>query len=78
MDKEKYANIPERKLTRLSRSNSKVSVIHKRASKNLPDNFFEKILDLELKLKREFTIETLQELVNLYSVIIIKISYRWL
>jgi hypothetical protein len=40
----------------------------KKLTKNLPENFFEKVLDLELKLKREFTMDTLQELVNLYSV----------
>ena len=78
MDKEREGNTPELKLTRPSRRYSKDCVINKKISKNLPENFFEKILDLELKLKREFTIETLQELVNLYSVMIIKISYRWL
>jgi hypothetical protein len=44
--------------------------------KQLPDNFFEKVLDLELHLKREFSMNTLQELVNLYSVIIIKLNNK--
>lgn len=34
----------------------------------LPKNFFEKILDLELKIKRDFKIERLRDLVHLYSV----------
>jgi hypothetical protein len=41
----------------------------KRVSKNLPDNFFEKVLDLELKLKRSFNLNYLQQLVSYYSVI---------
>lgn len=38
--------------------------------KTLPENFFEKVLDYELNLKRSFTMNTLQELVNLYSTAI--------
>jgi hypothetical protein len=45
-------------------------MLGKKVVKSLPDNFFEKILDLELKLKRDFQIHVLQELVNLYSVYI--------
>jgi hypothetical protein len=44
-------------------------ILGKRIPKSLPCNFFEQIIDLELKLKREFTMDTLKELVNLYSVI---------
>jgi hypothetical protein len=52
-------------------------MLGKKVVKTLPENFFEKILDLELKLKRDFQIHTLQELVNQYSVIINNIdSYR--
>lgn len=36
--------------------------------KKLPDNFFEKVLDLELKLKRSFNLNHLQQLVSYYSV----------
>ena len=36
--------------------------------KRLPDNFFEKVLDLELKLKRSFNLNHLQQLVSYYSV----------
>jgi hypothetical protein len=36
--------------------------------RKLPLNFFENILDLEFLLKKEFSIEKLNELVNLYSV----------
>ena len=36
--------------------------------RKLPVNFFENILDLELILKREFSMEKLNELVNIYSV----------
>ncbi len=42
--------------------------VKRKNSKTLPDNFFENVLDLELRLKREFTMESLQEIVNLYSV----------
>ena len=45
-------------------------MLGKKVVKSLPENFFEKILDLELKLKREFQINILQELVSLYSVTI--------
>jgi hypothetical protein len=40
----------------------------KKPSKKLPDNFFEKVLDLELKLKRSFNLTHLQQLVSYYSV----------
>jgi hypothetical protein len=49
-------------------------MLGKKVVKSLPENFFEKILDLELKLKRDFQIHILQELVSLYSVIIINID----
>jgi hypothetical protein len=58
-----------RKFSRPSRTYSKDSVISRKASKCvLPENFYEKILDLELKINREFQMDTLQELVNLYTV----------
>ncbi len=41
---------------------------NRKGSKFLPMNFFEKVLELDMRLKREFTMESLQELVNLYSV----------
>jgi len=40
----------------------------KRLCRKLPDNFFEKVVEEELTLKRHFTIESLQSLVDLYSV----------
>jgi hypothetical protein len=40
----------------------------KKVKKKLPENFFEQILDLELKLKRDFNMDTLQSLVDSYSV----------
>ncbi len=40
----------------------------KRTTKSLPSNFFEKVLELEIKLKRAFNMAVLQELVNYYSV----------
>ncbi len=40
----------------------------KKIKKKLPENFFEQILDLELKLKRDFNMDTLQSLVDSYSV----------
>ena len=41
----------------------------KKTTKSLPPNFFEKVLELEIKLKRGFNMQVLQELVNYYSVI---------
>lgn len=46
----------------------------KKIIKFLPENFFEKVLDLELKLKRDFHLSILEELVNLYSVKLIFIQ----
>jgi len=43
-------------------------MLGKKCVKKLPDNFFEKVLDLELKLKRNFNLKILQELVSYYSV----------
>ncbi len=43
-------------------------MLGKKTVKSLPDNFFEKVLELEIKLKKGFNINTLQELVNYYSV----------
>jgi hypothetical protein len=43
-------------------------MLGKKVVKSLPEGFFEKVLDLELKLKREFQMQTLQELVSFYSV----------
>jgi len=43
-------------------------MLGKKTVKKLPDNFFEKVLDLELKLKRNFSLKILQELVSFYSV----------
>jgi hypothetical protein len=40
----------------------------KKTTKTLPPNFFEKVLELEIKLKRGFNMQVLQELVNYYSV----------
>lgn len=37
-------------------------------NKKLPDNFFENVLDLEFKIRKNFSLTTLQEIINLYSV----------
>ena len=42
----------------------------KKSIKSLPDNFFEKILDAEMKLKTGFSNEVLQELINYYTIAI--------
>ena len=36
--------------------------------KSLPDNFFEKVMDLQLHIKRDFSQAVLQELVGMYTV----------
>jgi hypothetical protein len=43
-------------------------MLGRKTVKSLPDNFFERVLELEIKLKRGFNMEVLQELVNNYSV----------
>lgn len=45
-------------------------MLGKKPVKTLPENFFDKVLDYELKLKREFNIVVLQELIQLYSTAI--------
>jgi len=37
--------------------------------KELPENFFQRVLELELMIKKEFKMHLLQELTYLYSVI---------
>ncbi len=44
------------------------SVIGKRDVLKPPKDFFEKVLDLELKLKRRFDIKVVQQLVKYYTV----------
>lgn len=40
-------------------------------TQSLPSDFFEKVIDLELKLAQEFNISTVQELSNLFMVKIV-------
>lgn len=47
--------------------------------KNLPSNFFERLLILEMELEDNFSLQTLNELISLYSVskkILFEVSYR--
>jgi len=39
-----------------------------KSNKTLPDNFFEKVIEFEMKLKYDFSMETLNNLVDLISV----------
>jgi hypothetical protein len=39
-----------------------------KSNKTLPDNFFEKVIEYEMKLKYDFSMETLNNLVDLFSV----------
>lgn len=59
---------------KLNKSNKPSSLrdlmLGKKVVKNLPENFFEKVLDIELKIKREFNMNLLQELINCYSTAI--------
>lgn len=45
-------------------------MLGKKTVKSLPENFFEKVLDLELRIKREFNMNLLQDLINYYSTAI--------
>ncbi len=48
-------------------------MLGKKTVKELPENFFEKVLELEIKLKKGFSMEVLTELVSYYKVIFSKI-----
>jgi hypothetical protein len=39
-----------------------------KSNKSLPENFFEKVIEYEMKLKYDFSMETLNNLVDLFSV----------
>lgn len=40
----------------------------KQTAKTLPENFFEQVVDLELKLAKEYKMSTVQELTDLFKV----------
>ena len=46
------------------------------SNKNLPENFFERIIEYEMKLKYDFSMETLNNLIEISSVKIHKIYYK--
>ncbi len=52
-------------------------MLGKKTVKSLPDNFFERVLELEIKLKKGFSMDVLQELVNYYSVYLIILIYLY-
>jgi hypothetical protein len=70
-DQDQNGNYTQRTIRHTKQPSFSELTIGRNKIKQLPENFFEKVLDIELKLKREFTMNTLQELVNLYSVLII-------
>jgi hypothetical protein len=43
-------------------------MLGKKTVKELPENFFERVLELEIKLKKGFSMDVLQELVSYYKV----------
>lgn len=43
-------------------------MLGKKTVKELPENFFEKVLELEIKLKKGFSMDVLTELVSYYKV----------
>lgn len=60
----------EKKMRNPTRHNSRDNILQKKVRRSLPENFFEKVLDLELKIKRDFSMESLGELVDLYTIAI--------
>ena len=54
-------------ISKRSKSKSPDPIKRKKITNNLPDNFFEKIVDAEMKLKTNFSMEILQELINYYT-----------
>ena len=57
-------------ITRRAKSKSPNPIKRKKITNNLPDNLFEKIFDAEMKLKINFSMEILQELINYYRIAI--------
>ena len=57
-------------ITRRAKSKSPNPIKRKKITNNLPDNLSEKILDAEMKLKINFSMEILQELINYYRIAI--------
>jgi hypothetical protein len=55
---------------------SQISSKRSSTSYILPENFFENLLILEMQLKREFTMETLQEVIGLYTVKLQRLTFR--
>ena len=57
-------------ISRRAKSKSPNPIKRKKITNNLPDNLSEKILDAEMKLKINFSMEILQELINYYRIAI--------
>ena len=63
-------NFTKQKNSNQKKEKTKDLFFGKKSIKTLPDNFFEKILDAEMKLKTQFSNEVLQELINYYTIAI--------
>ncbi len=62
-------NNKQRTLTSHHKTPSLLDLLQgRRITKTLPENFYEKVLELEIRLKKGFNMNVLQELVNYYSV----------
>lgn len=61
-------NINTKKLNKNMKTPSLRDIMFgKKNVKSLPDNFFEKVLDCELRIRTEFNINVYQQLIELYS-----------
>ncbi len=49
-------------------------MLGKKTVKELPENFFEKVLELEIKLKKGFSMDVLTELVSYYKVFLVNLE----
>ena len=65
-----FINFTKQKNQSQKKEKNKDLFFGKKSIKTLPDNFFEKILDAEMKLKTGFSNEVLQELINYYTIAI--------
>jgi len=60
----------QKKLDKSKKHPSIRDMLGRNVVNSLPENFFEKLVDLENKIEREFTMDLLQELINTYSTAI--------
>ena len=70
-------NLPKKRTNNnINNNNNLTNLKNNSYEQNLPPQFFENIFDTEMKLKTDFSMSTLEELINLYSIAIDYYSTR--